>query len=175
MLFRSVRRKKPLNLVIILEESLGATFVESLGGVPVTPNLEKLKHEGWWFEQLYATGTRSIRGIEAVTTGFLPTPAQAVVKLSLAQRNFATLASILGQHGYESEFIYGGEAHFDNMRGFFTGNGFSLITDQKDFKSPKFAASWGVSDEDLFDKTHERLNAKHSEDQPSFTDRKSVV
>jgi len=165
----TVRRAKPLNLVIILEESLGATFVESLGGVPVTPNLEKLKHEGWWFEQLYATGTRSIRGIEAVTTGFLPTPAQAVVKLSLAQRNFATLAGILGQHGYESEFIYGGEAHFDNMRSFFTGNGFSLITEQKDYKNPKFVASWGVSDEDLFDKTHERLQAKHTEGQPSFT------
>ena len=165
----TVRRDKPLNLVIILEESLGGTFVESLGGVPVTPNLEKLKHEGWWFEQLYATGTRSIRGIEAVTTGFLPTPAQAVVKLSLAQRNFSTLASILGQHGYESEFIYGGEAHFDNMRGFFTGNGFTHITEQKDYKNPKFVAGWGVSDEDLFDKTHERLSAKHAEGQPSFT------
>ena len=165
----TIRRDKPLNLVIILEESLGATFVESLGGVPVTPNLERLKHEGWWFEQLYATGTRSIRGIEAVTTGFLPTPAQAVVKLSLAQRNFATLAGILGQHGYESEFIYGGEAHFDNMRGFLTGNGFSLITEQKDYRNPKLVASWGVSDEDLFAKTHERLQAKHTEGQPSFT------
>ena len=70
------------------EESLGATFVESLGGVPVTPEIEKLKKEGWWFEQLYATGTRSVRGIEAVTTGFQADPAQAVVKLSLAQRNF---------------------------------------------------------------------------------------
>lgn len=165
----TVRRAKPLNLVIILEESLGATFVQSLGGVPVTPNLEKLKHEGWWFEQLYATGTRSIRGIEAVTTGFLPTPAQAVVKLSLAQRNFSTLASLLGRHGYESEFIYGGEAHFDNMRGFFTGNGFTHITEQKDYQSPKFVAGWGVSDEDLFDKAHERLQAKHLAGKPSFT------
>lgn len=165
----TMRRDKPLNLVIILEESLGATFVQSLGGVAVTPNLEKLKHEGWWFEQLYATGTRSIRGIEAVTTGFLPTPAQAVVKLSLAQRNFSTLASILGQHGYESEFIYGGEAHFDNMRGFFTGNGFARITEQKDYENPTFVAGWGVSDEDLFDKTHTRLAAKHAEGTPSFT------
>lgn len=165
----TVRRAKPLNLVIILEESLGATFVESLGGLPVTPELEKLKKQGWWFEQLYATGTRSIRGIEAVTTGFLPTPAQAVVKLSLAQRNFANLASILGKHGYESEFIYGGEAHFDNMRGFFTGNGFNRVTDEKDYKNPIMMASWGVSDEDLFNKTHERLSAKHAEGKSSFT------
>ncbi len=165
----TVRRERPLNLVIILQESLGATFVESLGGVPVTPELEKLKKEGWWFEQLYATGTRSIRGIEAVVTGFPPTPAQAVVKLQLAQRNFASLASILGQHGYESEFIYGGEAHFDNMRAFFTNNGFNRVTDQNDYVAPVFSSSWGVSDEDLFTKTHERLKDKHAEGKPSFT------
>lgn len=165
----SIKRIKRLNLVIILQESLGATFVESLGGVPVTPQLEKLKEDGWWFEQLYATGTRSIRGIEAVTTGFLPTPARAVVKLPLAQRNFSTLAGILGQHGYESEFIYGGEAHFDNMREFFMGNGFSKISEQRDFKNPKFVATWGVSDEDLFDKAHERLIEKHAEGKTNFT------
>lgn len=165
----TMRRKKPLNLVIILEESLGATFVESLGGVPVTPELEKLKSQGWWFEQLYATGTRSVRGIEAVTTGFLPTPAQAIVKLTLAQSNFAGLAEILGKQGYESEFIYGGESHFDNMRGFFLSNGFSQVTDQNDYKNPVFKGSWGVSDEDLLNKTHERLQEKHKEGKQSFT------
>lgn len=164
-----VRRARPLNLVIILEESLGATFVESLGGVPVTPEHEKLKQEGWWFEQLYATGTRSVRGIEAVATGFLPTPAEAVVKLSLAQRNFSTLAAILGRQGYESEFIYGGESHFDNMRGFFLANGFSQVTDRNDYANPLFKASWGVSDEDLFNKTHERLTEKHAQGKLSHT------
>ncbi len=165
----TMRQRKPLNLVIILEESLGATFVESLGGTPVTPEIEKLKKEGWWFEQLYATGTRSVRGIEAVTTGFLPTPAQAVVKLALSQRNFSTLASILGRHGYESEFIYGGESHFDNMRGFFLANGFSQVTDENDYVNPVFRGSWGVSDEDLFNKTHERLQARHAAGKPSYT------
>ena len=119
----AVQRDKPLNLVIVLEESLGATFVESLGGLPVTPELEKLKKEGWWFEQLYATGTRSVRGIEAVVAGYPPTPARSVVKLSLAQQNFYTLAAGLGKQGYHTEFVYGGEAHFDNMRSFFTGKG----------------------------------------------------
>lgn len=165
----TVRRPKPLNLVIILQESLGATFVESLGGVPVTPEIERLKLQGWWFEQLYATGTRSIRGIEAVVTGFPPTPAQAVVKLDLAQRNFANLAQILGGQGYESEFIYGGESHFDNMRRFLMGNGFARVTDQNDYDDPVFVGSWGVSDEDLLNKTHARLLDKHRDATPSFT------
>jgi phosphoglycerol transferase MdoB-like AlkP superfamily enzyme len=62
-----------------------------------------------------------VRGIEAVVAGYPPTPARSVVKLSLSQQNFYTLAAGLGKHGYHTEFVYGGEAHFDNMRSFFTG------------------------------------------------------
>lgn len=165
----SVTRDKPLNLVILLQESLGAGFVESLGGKPVTPNLEKLKEEGIWFTHLYATGTRSVRGIEAVVTGFQPTPSDSTVKLDLSQKNFFTLASLLSKRGYLTEFIYGGEAHFDNMRSFFMGNGFQQITDQPDFKNPVFVASWGASDEDLLNKTHEQLMAHHASGKPFFT------
>ena len=165
----SVKRDKPLNLVIILQESLGATFVESLGGKPVTPNLEKLKEQGIWLEQLYATGTRSVRGIEAVTAGFQPTPSESTVKLSLSQKNFFTLAALLGKQGYSTEFIYGGESHFDNMRGFFLGNGFQQITEEKDYKNPVFVGSWGASDEDLLNKTHAQLLAHHASGKPFFT------
>lgn len=168
-LIPSVKRDKPLNLVIILQESLGATFVESLGGVPVTPNLEKLKTEGIWFTQLYATGTRSVRGIEAVVTGFQPTPADSTVKLSLSQKNFFTIAALLAKQGYSTEFIYGGETHFDNMQGFFMGNGFQQVIGQKDYKKPVFVASWGASDEDLLNKTHDQLLAHHASGKPFFT------
>ena len=161
----AIKRDRPLNLVIVLQESLGATFVESLGGLPVTPELEKLKEQGWWFEQLYATGTRSVRGIEAVISGYPPTPARSVVKLSLAQRNFYTLAAGLGRQGYHTEFVYGGEAHFDNMRSFFTGNGFQQIVDLQQM-SPHFVGSWGASDEDLFDKSLERLKSLHAQKKP---------
>jgi phosphoglycerol transferase MdoB-like AlkP superfamily enzyme len=165
----SVKRDKPLNLVILLQESLGAGFVESLGGKPVTPNLEKLKDEGIWFTHLYATGTRSVRGIEAVVTGFQPTPSDSTVKLDLSQKNFFTLAALLSKRGYLTEFIYGGESHFDNMRSFFMGNGFQQIIDQPDFKNPVFVASWGASDEDLLNKTHDQLMAHHASGKPFFT------
>ncbi|MBV2129094.1 LTA synthase family protein [Rheinheimera sp. SM2107] len=165
----SVQRAKPLNLVIILEESLGATFVESLGGVAVTPELEKLKYDGWWFEQMYATGTRSVRGIEAVVSGFMPTPAQSVVKLSLAQQNFYTLGSTLSQQGYNTSFIYGGEAHFDNMRSFFTGNGIKQVIDLPQMDNPVFVGSWGASDEDLFTAAAKHLDEMHQQQRPFFS------
>lgn len=166
----TVHRDKPLNLVIILQESMGATFVESLGGEhAVTPELERLKQKGWWFEQLYATGTRSVRGIEAVVSGYLPTPARSVVKLSLSQQNFFTIADLLKQRGYFTEFIYGGESHFDNMASFFIGNGFESVIDQHDYEDPVFTGSWGVSDEDLLNKTHQQLQQKHAEGEPYFS------
>ena len=85
------KRAAPLNLVIVLEESLGAEFVGRMGGLPLTPNLDALSQEGIFFDRLYATGTRSVRGIEAVITGFLPTPGRSVVKLGNSQTNFFPL------------------------------------------------------------------------------------
>ncbi len=160
---------KPQNVVIILEESLGATFVKSLGGLPVTPNLEKLKSDGIWFENLYATGTRSARGIEAVVAGFPPTPAQSTVKLPLSQSNFFTLATLFKKLNYETSFIYGGQAHFDNMRNFFMGNGFEKIVEQKDFMNPKFVGSWGASDQDLFNEAHNLFETNTKNNKPFFS------
>jgi phosphoglycerol transferase MdoB-like AlkP superfamily enzyme len=161
------KRERPLNLVIILEESLGAEYVQSLGGLPLTPELEKLSQKGLWFSRLYATGTRSIRGVEAVVTGFPPTPARSILKLNLAQHGFFSLASLLKREGYATQFIYGGDSKFDNMRGFCLGNGFDRVIDGKDFGEHVFHGTWGFSDEDIFNRTHQELLA-HG-DKPFFT------
>ncbi|MCR8921334.1 LTA synthase family protein [Dasania sp. GY-MA-18] len=158
---------KAKNIVIILEESLGAEFVGSLGGKPLTPNLDVLAEQGLWFEKLYATGTRSVRGIEALITGFTPTAARSVVKLSKSQRGFFSFAEVLRRKGYDTSFIYGGEAHFDNMQRFFINNGFNKIIEQKDYSNPQFVGSWGVSDEDLFSKADELFQSYG--DQPFFS------
>ena len=160
---------KPKNLVIILEESLGAQYVSSLGGIGITPEIDQLNSEGWAFERLYATGTRSVRGIEAVITGFTPTPSRAVVKLDKSQKDFFTISSLLKKNGYETQFVYGGESHFDNMKSFFLGNGFTDIIDFNDIENPQFVASWGASDEDLFNQADKELTKLHNSDKPFFS------
>lgn len=150
---------RPYNVVIFLQESLGGEFVGCLGGMPLTPNLDKLAEEGLLITNLYSTGTRSVRGIEAVTTGFLPSPSESVVKLPSSQENFFTLASLLKKEGYNTSFIYGGMANFDNMASFFSGNGFDNIIDEKSFNSDNkqyaMKSTWGYSDEDLVEKANE--------------------
>ena len=144
------RLSRPMNLVIVLEESLGSEFVGSLGGKDLTPNFDGLADKGIWFEQLYATGTRSVRGLEAIISGFPPTKKRSTVKLTETQTNFFTIASVLEKQDFHTSFIYGGSAHFDNMRRFTLNNGFQTIIEEKDFKNPDFSSTWGVSDEDLF-------------------------
>lgn len=153
---------QPLNLVIVLEESLGADFVGSLGGLPLTPELDAMQDQGIWFDNLYATGTRSVRGIEAVVSGFLPTTARSVVKQPRAQNGFFTIAELLAQQGYATSFLYGGEPQFDNMGRFFANNGFQTIIGRHDFKGPVFDGDWGASDEDLF-----RMADQHFRSQPA--------
>ncbi len=162
----SVITNKPHNLVVLVLESLGADFVGSLGGLPLTPNLDKLAAEGLWFTELYATGTRTVRGLEAIATGFPPTAAPSVLKLPASQHNFYTLGQLLKGQGYATEFIYGGVGNFDNMRRFFLENGFDRVIEQKDFAAPTYLGTWGVSDEDLVSKAHETFLA-HG-DQPFF-------
>ena len=160
---------KPKNLVILLQESLGARYVGGLGGLPLTPNLDALIKESWSFNRMYATGTRSVRGIEAVTTGFSPTPARSVVKLGQSQTNFFTIADLLKNKGYHTQFIYGGESHFDNMKSFFLGNGFSDMQDFATFENPDFVGAWGACDGDLYKKADQQFSQLNKSGKPFFS------
>ena len=153
------------NVVIIVEESFGARYVQSLSGDSIAPELEKLKNEGWWFERLYATGHRSVRGLEAITASYPPSPLASQVKLE-HREELTTISSIYKRLGYKTSFIYGGESHFDSMRSYFLNNGVEEIIEQKDYKDPEFVASWGVSDEDLFKKANEKFVKLSNNNQP---------
>ncbi len=162
-------KQQPKNIVILLLESHGARYVSELGGKNLSPTLDKLYKEGWGFTNLYATGTRSVRGIEAVTTGFVPTPSRSTVKLAKSQQNFFTIADLLQSRGYTTQFVYGGESHFDNMKSFFLGNGFNDIQDLPTFDQPKFIGSWGASDQDLYDHAHKGFTEMNKQGKPFFS------
>jgi len=158
---------KPKNLVIFLQESLGAQFVEVTGGQPgLTPNFNRLSQEGILFTNLFSNGTRSIRGIAGSVSGNFSVPGKGVIKRNKSQSDFFTIASLLKPYGYHSQFLYGGESRFDNMRGWFLGNGFDEIIDQPKFVNPEFVGTWGVSDEDLVNRAHQEFKRMHEQQKP---------
>ncbi len=141
---------QPRNLVIILSESLSAKFIGSLGGLPLSAQFDALSQQGIFFDNLYATGKRTNRGLESVVTGALPIPLTSAIKLRLAQSDFFTLPALLKTHGYQTSFLYGGDTNFDNMRRFLSYNGVDRIIEGSDINNVRFRNHWGVSDDDIF-------------------------
>jgi phosphoglycerol transferase MdoB-like AlkP superfamily enzyme len=157
------KQEKPLNVVLVVMESCTSRLVGALGGNPgLTPELDELAARGMLWEQCYATGERTIQGLEAVVSSFPPLPGTGVVKRPQARQRFATLAGLLKERGYATQFLYGGEGMFDNMRAFFMGNGFDTFIEERDFSRPVFRGTWGVSDEDLFIRADQEFRALFS-------------
>jgi len=158
------KSQKPKNLVIFLQESLGYQFVKAVGGEDgITPNLNKLSKDGILFKNLYSNGTRSIRGIAGTVAGNFSIPGKGILKRNKSQNDFFTLSSLLEPFGYTTRFIYGGESRFDNMKGWFSGNGFDEIIDGSKFENPTFVGTWGACDEDLVMRADSEFSKLHKE------------
>ncbi|WP_084197254.1 LTA synthase family protein [Solimonas soli] len=157
-----------LNVVVITEESLGAEFVGAYGDPRgLTPRFDGLAKQGLLFTHTYATGTRTVRGLEAISASFPPIPSESIVKRP-GYENVVTWGEVLQRHGYQTSFVYGGYGSFDNMNAYFSGNGFA-ISDRAEIPNPKFANIWGVSDEDLFLHAVDYYDARAREGKPFFS------
>ncbi|HIE89059.1 MAG: sulfatase-like hydrolase/transferase [bacterium] len=104
--------------------------------------------------------------VHLFVSGFPPSSSLSVLKLGKSQGNFYTMAHTLAEHGYSNYFVYGGEGHLDNMKGFFLSNGFDTAIDINDYDEFEFKGTWGVSDEDLFNRAHSIMLEEQS---PFFT------
>jgi phosphoglycerol transferase MdoB-like AlkP superfamily enzyme len=161
--------KRPKNLILISVESLSASFVGSYGsGSTLTPKLDAIAKEGLRFERVFATGTRTVRGLEALSLGTPPIPGQAIVRRPNNQ-HLITIGEVLQHQGYDNYFFYGGYGYFDNMNAYFSSNGYR-IQDRTDFpkESVIFENIWGVADEVLFNNTITKLRAPQNNQRPFF-------
>lgn len=154
----ATRRVRPVaeairpNVVVVIMESMGAEFLNECrqDGADLTPCLSRLSREGVFFPNTYATGTRSVRGLEAVSTSLPPLPGMSIVRRE-GNEHLRTIGSIFREKGYDLKWIYGGYGYFDNMNYFFGNNGFQVM-DRHSMEDSEVTHStiWGVCDEDLF-------------------------
>jgi len=148
---RAKGAEKHLNVVLISVESLGAEFIGAWGDPRgLTPRIDQLAKESLIFSQVYATGNRTVRGLEALALSIPPTPGQSIVKRPNNGQLF-TLGDVFENKGYDSAFIYGGYGYFDNMSEFFSNNDYRVV-DRGGIAKEKihYENIWGVADEDLF-------------------------
>jgi phosphoglycerol transferase MdoB-like AlkP superfamily enzyme len=157
------------NVVLITIESYSAEFMKMYGNEQnITPFLDSLAQKSLLFTNLYAAGNRTVRGLEAVTLCLPPTAGESVVKREDNKNKFST-GAIFKQKGYNVKYMYGGDAFFDNMKDFYSGNGYEIV-DKSSFSPEEvtFENVWGVCDEDMYNKAIKVMNAEAKENKPFF-------
>jgi phosphoglycerol transferase MdoB-like AlkP superfamily enzyme len=142
------------NIVLVSVESLSGDYLKHFGNKEnITPFLDSLIPNSICFENFYATGTRTVRGLEALSLAIPPTPGQSIVRRPDNNEMF-TMGNVLQTKGYDVNFIYGGNAFFDNMGKYFGGNGYTVL-DKRDIPENMVhhTTAWGIDDEAAFDYT----------------------
>ncbi len=171
------------NIVMVVIESFSGEFISAFGNQDhITPNFDELTNNSIFFTNLYATGTRTVRGMEALTLSVPPTPGNSIVRRP-KNDNLFSIATILKQRNYHPYFIYGGDGYFDNMNSFFGGQGFDIVDRNRgnplsdNIKTHRynipdnevsFENAWGVCDEDLYKQTLKYADRSSEEKQPFF-------
>ena len=165
---KNVERK--LNVVLISVESLSGEYMQHFGNtINITPYLDSLADKSLFFTNLYASGTRTVRGLEALTLSVPPVPGQSIIKRP-DNKNLFTIGSVFQKKGYTTQYIYGGYSYFDNMQAFFSGNGYEVI-DRTAIKKENihYQNIWGVADEDEFTLAINTLDKNFALRKPFFT------
>jgi phosphoglycerol transferase MdoB-like AlkP superfamily enzyme len=155
------------NVMLICMESMSGEYMTYLGNKDrLTPNLDRLAKDSVFFENLYATGTRTVRGMEALTLGLPPTPGQSIIYRPEGTDLLTTFTPFLDR-GYDCAFFYGGDGRFDFMNRYFSSSGCRILDVGAWNKSDvTFKTSWGACDEDLFHKAIQQADADHAAGKP---------
>ena len=170
---RTITSAKPelqKNVVLISIESLSAAYMKAYGyEESVTPFLDQLAQKSLFFTNLYATGNRTVRGLEALTLCIPPTAGESVIKREKENKNKFTTGSVFKSKGYSVKYLYGGYSYFDNMKDFYGGNGYEIV-DRDNFTPEEitFANVWGVCDEDMAKKAISEMNKDYKAGKPFF-------
>ena len=159
------------NILVIFMESFGATMIERLGGEKgVAPNLERLADEGVFFSRIFANSFRTDRGTVCTFSGYPGLPTLSLMKVSNLCQSLPNIARTLGDAGYTTDFLYGGDINFTNMQGYLRAGGFHTITSQDDFSmSDRNYSKWGVPDGLTFNRLFDMLKEREGAKKPWFT------
>ena len=169
---RRIHNAKPeqrLNVVLISVESLSAEFSGTYGRKDtLTPYLDSLTSDSLMFSNLWASGTRTVRGLEALSLSVPPTPGESIVKREHNEGLFS-LGQVFRSKGYDAQFLYGGYGAFDNMNYFFANNGYD-VHDRTEIPDKEIHHEniWGVADEDLYSLAIKRFDADYKARRPFF-------
>lgn len=144
----SLLRSSRPDIILILAESFGRSTADAVvNGEAVAPNFQRLKKEGIYFENIYASSFRTDRGTAATLSGFPAQTKSSIMKSPAKSRHLASIARSLRREGYTTRFIHGGDLNFTNMASYLYSTGYDHLTDLKSLDKDAPTGKWGYDDE----------------------------
>lgn len=136
------------NIVIIQLESYTADIIESLeGDKGVAPHFEEFIKNGVLFNNIYAAGDRTDKGIVAIISGFPAQATRTIITEDTKQRKLPAISETLKKKGYHTSYFYGGESDYMNFRSYIEQHSFDDLTDEASFDKSEVKSKWGAYDE----------------------------
>lgn len=159
------------NVVVILMESFAGHSVGALGAdTQITPNFDKLAKEGVLFDHFFSNGTHTHQGMFATMGCFPNLPGfEYLMQTPEGSHKLSGLPAQLSARDYDDVYVYNGDFAWDNQSGFFGNQGMTTFIGRNDFVNPVFSdPTWGVSDQDMFDRGNEELAARGEKGKPFY-------
>ena len=148
------------NVVVILMESFAGHSVGALGSPNnITPYFDKLAKEGVLFDRFFSNGTHTHQGMFATMACYPNLPGfEYLMQTPEGGHKLSGLPALLSARDYDDVYVYNGDFAWDNQSGFFGNQGMTTFIGRNDFVNPVFSdPTWGVSDQDMFDRGAEEL------------------
>lgn len=153
------------DIYLIILESFSSHLFPSLGGEQVATKLDSIANDGLLYTNFYANSFRTDRGLVSVLGGYPGQPSTSIMKYVSKTENLpAWPRSLKEKAGYETQYYYGGDANFTNMKAYLVNAGFDYLVSDVDFPVGQRLSKWGAHDDVLFSRVLEELtpyDSKH--------------
>ncbi|GAA4326479.1 LTA synthase family protein [Flaviaesturariibacter amylovorans] len=147
LLRRTDMEQDRVNILLVIWESGTAKMIDTaIDGIEVTPGLNRLKQEGLYFGNAWASGDRTDKGVPAILSGYPALPQSSIIRLPNKANRLHTLGGVLRKQGYRTSFYYGGEPEFANLKSYLLHNSFDPLIEKSDFHAKDQNSKWGAHD-----------------------------
>ena len=136
------------NVIVIIWESFTEKVLnKNIDGKPVIKFFPILMKEGIYFSNCYSSGDRTDKGIGAILSGYPALPKGSIVNYPEKTAKLPGLGDLFFQNGYSTQFYYGGEPEFMNIKSYLNAQKFQQLITKSDFKEIDMNSKWGAHDD----------------------------
>jgi len=154
------------NVVLIIMESMSAAKMHRHGNQNnLTPFLDSISYNGYYFENAYTAGIHTYNGVFSSLFSYPALFRQHPIKES-SMKSYHGLFKALKDKNYSTIYFTTHDGQFDNVEGFLKANNCEMIISKDDYPAEEIKTTLGVPDDFMFRFSIPYLNDLNKKNKP---------